>query len=124
MGLRSVRTSAFAFVLAASALFGVPTASATQTNPAQDVYAFGDAGFFGSTGGLTLNSPLVAMAPTANGKGYWLVGRDGGVFSYGNAKFFGSTGNIHLNQPVVGMAATPSGKGYWFVAADGGIFSY
>jgi hypothetical protein len=33
-----------------------------------DVYAFGDAGFFGSTGRRFLNSALVGMATTANGK--------------------------------------------------------
>ncbi|MCU1426720.1 MAG: Esterase [Actinomycetia bacterium] len=112
-------------VIAGASLVALPTAvGATQTKPAHDVYAFGDAGFFGSTGEMSLNSPLVGMANTKTGKGYWMLGEDGGVFSYGNAKFYGSTGNIHLAQPVVGMAATPSGKGYWFVAADGGIFSY
>jgi hypothetical protein len=119
-----VRSLVFTFVLVAGALVYVPAASANHANPNDDVYAFGDAGFFGSTGGSSLNSPLVGMASTLNGKGYWLVGRDGGVFSYGNAKFYGSTGNMHLNMPVVGMTATPSGKGYWFVASDGGIFSY
>ncbi|MGH2705668.1 MAG: IPT/TIG domain-containing protein, partial [Actinomycetota bacterium] len=31
------------------------------------VFAFGDAGFFGSTGGLTLNRPIVGMAATPSG---------------------------------------------------------
>ena len=64
------------------------------------------------------------MAATRDGKGYWLVGVDGGIFSFGTARFFGSTGDIRLNQPIVGMTASPSGEGYWFVAADGGIFAY
>jgi len=71
-----------------------------------------------------LNAPIVGMAATRSGTGYWLLGQDGGIFSYGSAAFYGSTGAIHLNQPVVGMAATPSGRGYWLVAADGGIFSF
>ncbi|MFN8036893.1 MAG: M23 family metallopeptidase [Acidimicrobiia bacterium] len=57
-------------------------------------------------------------------RGYWVLGRDGGVFSYGDAKFHGSTGAITLNRPIVGMAATPTGNGYWLVASDGGIFAY
>jgi hypothetical protein len=45
------------------------------------------------------------MAPTASGKGYWLVATDGGIFSFGDATFLGSTGALKLNRPVVGMAA-------------------
>ncbi len=88
------------------------------------VYAFGAAQFYGSTGGITLNKPVVGMAVTPDGGGYWLVGSDGGIFSFGDAAFYGSTGAITLNKPVVGMAATSDGRGYWFVASDGGIFSY
>jgi hypothetical protein len=80
--------------------------------------------FYGSTGGMRLNQPIVGMAPTPTGHGYWLVASDGGIFSFGDAKFYGSTGSIHLNQPIVGMAATPTGHGYWLVASDGGIFSF
>ena len=86
--------------------------------------AYGDAGFFGSAGSLHLNAPIVGMAGTPDGGGYWLVASDGGIFSYGDAQFFGSAGSLALNAPVVGMAATPDGGGYWLVASDGGIFSY
>jgi hypothetical protein len=48
------------------------------------------------------------MERTADGQGYWLVGRDGGMFSFGDAAFLGSAGGLHLNQPVVGMAAIQS----------------
>ncbi len=88
------------------------------------IFSFGDAQFYGSTGAIHLNQPIVGMAATASGDGYWLAAADGGIFSYGDAQFYGSTGAIHLNQPIVGMAATPSGDGYWLDAADGGIFSY
>jgi hypothetical protein len=88
------------------------------------IFAFGNAGFHGSTGSLRLNQPIVGMAATPDGGGYWLVARDGGIFAFGNAGFFGSTGSIRLNQPMVGMAATPTGRGYWLVGADGGIFAF
>jgi hypothetical protein len=88
------------------------------------VFTFGDAGFFGSTGGIKLNRPAVSMAATRDGKGYWFAATDGGVFSFGSASFFGSTGGIRLNQPIVGMAVTPTGNGYWLVARDGGIFAF
>jgi hypothetical protein len=88
------------------------------------VFTFGGAKFFGSTGGMRLNQPIVGMESTRSGKGYWLVARDGGVFTFGNAKFFGSTGGMRLNQPIVGIESTPSNKGYWLVARDGGVFAF
>jgi hypothetical protein len=71
-----------------------------------------------------LNAPIVGMAATPTGRGYWLVAADGGIFTFGDAGFSGSTGAMHLNAPIVGMAATPTGHGYWLVAADGGIFTF
>ncbi len=88
------------------------------------IFTFGNAGFYGSTGGIHLNQPVVAMAPTPSKGGYWLVASDGGIFSFGDATFFGSMGGKPLNKPIVGMAATPDGGGYWMVASDGGIFSF
>ncbi|HEX3566935.1 MAG TPA: hypothetical protein VHU17_16315 [Acidimicrobiales bacterium] len=71
-----------------------------------------------------LNAPIVGMAPTPDGKGYWMVGSDGGIFTFGDAGFYGSEGGMHLNKPIVGMAPTADGKGYWLVASDGGIFTF
>ena len=56
------------------------------------IFTFGDAKFYGSTGAMRLNQPIVGMAPTPSGRGYWLVASDGGIFSFGDAKFYGSTG--------------------------------
>src|SRR3984957_11207851 len=100
------------------------TAAAAYPDNAAQPVNFGDAGFFGPAGGLTLNAPDGGMGSTPDGQGYWVVGSHGGIFNYGDAGFFGSAGSIHLNQPIVGMAATPDGGGYWLVASDGGIFSY
>ncbi|HEX5266987.1 MAG TPA: hypothetical protein VFW24_09455 [Acidimicrobiales bacterium] len=88
------------------------------------VFAYGNAGFYGSAGAIHLSKPIVGMAATPDARGYWLVASDGGVFTYGDARYFGSAGAIHLSKPIVGMAATPDGKGYWLVASDGGIFTY
>ena len=88
------------------------------------LFTLGDAGFYGDTIGAALNKPIVGMAATPDGAGYWMVAADGGIFSFGDAGFYGSTGGLALNQPIVGMAATPDGAGYWLVAADGGIFSF
>ena len=88
------------------------------------IFAFGDAGFYGSTGNIRLNRPVVGMAPSSDGRGYWLVASDGGIFAFGNATFHGSTGNIALNKPIVGMAPSGDANGYWLVASDGGIFTF
>jgi hypothetical protein len=88
------------------------------------VFAFGSAGYYGSMGGKTLNAPIVGMAATPDGAGYWEVASDGGIFAFGDAAFYGSTGAMVLNKPIVGIAATPDGAGYWLVASDGGIFAF
>ncbi len=37
------------------------------------IFSFGDAGFFGSSGSIHLNQPVVGMASTPDGKGYWIA---------------------------------------------------
>jgi hypothetical protein len=93
----------------------------TQTG---QVYAVAGASNFGGPVSLAMAKPLVGAASTPTGRGYWMVGGDGGIFSYGDAQFYGSAGGLKLNQPVIGMTSTASGKGYWLVAADGGIFTF
>jgi hypothetical protein len=88
------------------------------------VFAFGNAGFFGSTGNDRLNAPIAAIAPTSNGRGYWLVANDGGVFAFGNAHFHGSTAGTPLAAPIVAIVPTMDNGGYWLVAADGGVFAF
>ena len=73
---------------------------------------------------MQLKQPVVGMAATSDGKGYWLVASDGGIFTFGDAKFYGSTGALQLNKPIIGMAPTSDGQGYWLVASDGGVFTF
>ncbi len=108
------------------------------------VFNFGSARYFGNTyalglTGLTgshpLNASIVGIASTPSGKGYWLVGKDGGVFNFGNASYLGSTytlgltgltGSHPLNKPVVGIASVSDVNGHQGVylwAADGGVFN-
>ncbi len=73
------------------------------------VFNFGDAGFYGNpyTLGLTglggahpLSQPIVGIASTPDGKGYWMVAKDGGVFNFGDAAFDGSVPGLpspHVN---------------------------
>ena len=84
----------------------------------------GEATYRGSLATTPPTEPIVGMATTPSGAGYWLAARDGGVFSFGDARFYGSMGDRHLNRPIVAIAATPNGQGYWLVASDGGVFSF
>jgi hypothetical protein len=88
------------------------------------VFAFGDAGFYGSIGGQHLNAGVVGLAATPDGHGYWEVAADGGVFAFGDASFYGSIGDTRGGGAVTGITGSPSGHGYWEAAADGGVFSY
>jgi hypothetical protein len=69
-------------------------------------------------------SPLVDVASTADGAGYWLVRRDGTVRAFIGARWYGGTSGVRLARPIVAMAPTPSGGGYWLTAADGGVFAF
>jgi SpoIID/LytB domain protein len=88
------------------------------------VFSFGNAQFYGSTGGMVLNKPVVGIASTHDAAGYWEIATDGGIFAYGDAQFYGSTGSLVLNKPVIGMVPTRDGGGYWLIASDGGVFAY
>ena len=109
--------------LAAPAAFAQgATDSPTHPYAGGGVVPFGDAGTYGTLD-VALSSVITGMAATPDGKGYWLVGADGGVFAFGDAPFVGSLGARKLEGPIVAMAPTPDGKGYWLAALDGGVFA-
>ena len=80
--------------------------------------------FYGSIGGQHLNAPVVGIAATSDGQGYWLVASDGGVFPFGARGVLGSMGGLHLNAPVVGIATSDDDGGYLVAASDGGVFRF
>ena len=49
-------------------------------------------------GKFHLEQPIVGIAATPDGHGYWLVASDGGIFAFGDARFYGSAGTIHLKR--------------------------
>ncbi len=86
------------------------------------VFAF-NAPFYGSTGNLVLNEPVVGMAEVPDTGGYYEAASDGGVFAF-HAPFYGSMGSTHLNAPIVGIAFDSRTGGYYEVASDGGVFAF
>ena len=122
-----ILVATLAGLVVVAAMAPAPQAAAGALAPTVAIGApvpLGNARPLGSMAGKAMSSPVVGMAATPNGMGYWLVAAKGGVFSYGAARFYGSAGAIHLNSPIVGMAASPDGTGYWLVAKDGGVFAY
>jgi hypothetical protein len=99
------------------------------------IFTFGSAQFYGSTGSLRLQRPVVGIVPTADRAGYWLDASDGGVFSYGDTQYYGSIPGLgfhpagsglpnSLNAPIVGMVPSIDDGGYFMVASDGGVFAF
>jgi hypothetical protein len=88
------------------------------------VFAFGDARPYGPTRADSDGSPIVAVAATPMGNGYWLVASDGGILARGDAHFYGSPSTRGGHHDIVSIASTPDGRGYWLVAGSGGILSY
>lgn len=75
---------------------------------------------------INLAGPILDSVVTPDGRGYYMLGSDGGVFTFGNAVFVGSLPGLGvvLNQPAVGLVPDPDRDGYWIVAADGGVFGF
>jgi hypothetical protein len=72
------------------------------------IFAFGDALFYGSMGGKPLNAPVVGIAATPDGRGYWEVASDGGIFAFGDAQYDGS---VQYTSPrSSGAPTTPSAE--------------
>jgi hypothetical protein len=108
-----------------TAIASTPTGQGSWTvTPDGGVFTAGDAGFFGSMGGVQLVSPAVNIAGTPSGEGYLVVAADGGVFAFGDAQFQGSMGGKPLNSPVKSIGTTCANNGYYLVAGDGGVFAF
>ena len=85
------------------------------------VFTFGDATFYGSTGGIHLNQPIVAILAATQGDGYILVAKDGGVFAFGQTDAPNAT--PQSSTPIVGVAMGHDGAGGWLVGANGTIYN-
>ena len=73
------------------------------------VTAIGAAPWLGDLSKHRLNAPIVGVAATADHRGYYLLGADGGIFTFGDARFCGSTGGDHLALPLRPWPSPPTG---------------
>ena len=100
------------------------------------VFAFGDAGYYGSLPGLgfapagsaaphALDAPVVGMVPSTDDHGYFMVAADGGVFAFGDARYEGSCpGSGGCSGSAVSVLPDASGHGYWLVTATGYVYTF
>ena len=102
-------------VLTGSALTGAAPAGATTTVHVADASV--------ESMVTALAAPVVGMAATPSGNGYWRVGADGGVLTAGDAEFYGSAAGM-TTAPIVAIAATRTGHGYWLTDRNGAVFSF
>jgi hypothetical protein len=68
--------------------------------------------------------PFLGIAPTPDGRGFWVAERHGDVIHVGDAGAYGNAERIRLSAPIVGIKASPTGHGYWLIASDGGVFAF
>jgi len=105
------------------------------------VTATGGAPWLGDASHLHLWEPIVGIAATQSGNGYWLAGRDSGVFAFGDAAYHGNLidaliardnlppgtlngDNIldYLHGEIIDIDST--GNGYYLLGRDGGVFTF
>ncbi len=88
----------------------------------------GAAVHFGDLSAITLAGEIIDSVATPTGKGYYMVGADGGVFAFGDAVYRGSVPEalpgVTLDAPIVAITVTGTNRGYRMVAADGGMFNF
>ncbi|MGH8975028.1 MAG: peptidoglycan recognition protein family protein, partial [Acidimicrobiia bacterium] len=96
------------------------------------VFAFGDALPRGTTPGRAVVSaagavqpvaPIVAIAAHPDGRGYWLLGADGGVFAV-DTSFYGSLAERAPPTEAVELRTTATGEGYYVAGADGSVSAF
>jgi hypothetical protein len=97
------------------------------------VFSFGDAVFYGSTGGKRPGGEDltgIALSHDESGavNGYWLTAEDGAVYTFGRAPFWGNaginptevTGIISFPTPVAGRPVGRT-RGYALVHINGNV---
>jgi len=81
----------------------------------------------GDGSGWSVTTPVVgravALEPTPDGAGAWVLDESGGVHTLGSAV---NAGDVSADDgvSVVDLQATTSGEGYWIASADGSVASF
>ena len=92
------------------------------------LFAFGDAGFYGSLGSAPPSTPIVGVAPSPDGGGYWMLEANGTPHAFGDAPSVALSGNSPalstMKSPMTGLIPDFSGQGFDAVNGSGQVFAF
>ena len=83
-----------------------------------NIYRSSGAGWFGSGAARHAQTPIVGMASTADGRGYWMVSSSGRVYAFGDATKVRGASPV---RSVAGIVASPRG-GFWLYSTNGNVY--
>jgi hypothetical protein len=79
----------------------------------------------GKTWSVEVPQPVVGIASTPDGKGYWVTDSTGSVTSSGDAPRYQSLAARGVAvDDIVGIAPDPKATGFWLVGADGSVYPF
>ncbi|HKY77744.1 MAG TPA: hypothetical protein VJS45_16535 [Acidimicrobiia bacterium] len=87
-----------------------------------ELLTYGDAKYFGDLSHVAIDSPILAVAGTPSGEGYWLMEASGKMHPFGDAADLGSP-DLPDAEYAIALMPTATGKGYWLVSQAGGVYT-
>jgi hypothetical protein len=94
---------------------------------AQDggVFCFGSVPFVNSLPGqgIVPPAPIVAIALTATGNGYWLLDALGQVYTFGDGQYYGNATLVE-GSTATSIARSPTGNGYLILSNNGDVYTF
>lgn len=81
---------------------------------------------FSTSGGGTIPGAVACFLSSSTGRGYIVVGADGGAFSFGSgARIHGSLPGEGIRAAdIVGIALSPDNDGYLMAGSDGRVYGF
>lgn len=87
-----------------------------------ELLTYGDAKYYGDLSHVAIDSPILAVAATPSGEGYWLMEASGRMHPFGDAPDLGSP-DLADAEYAIALAPTPTGKGYWVASQTGSVYT-
>lgn len=87
-----------------------------------ELMTYGDARYHGDLSHVAIDSPILAVAATPSGEGYWLMEASGRMHPFGDAPDLGSPGLPDAEYGIA-LAPTSTGQGYWVATQTGGVYT-
>ena len=102
-------------------VWGQGTVGLYQAGAFGELLTYGDAGYYGDLSHVAIESPILALAGTPSGEGYWMMEASGRMHPFGDAADLGSP-DLPDAEYAIAVVPTPTGKGYWLASQTGGVY--